>query len=87
MSRFRFRLISQLSISAGMKCECSTGTTADAVNYGRRDFLHRILDAVTETHHRGMEREIERVIGRSGEHLSDEIERRIAQQLMRNSSF
>jgi len=87
MTRFRFQLISQRSISAGMNYDCATSTAADAVDHEPRGFLHRILDAVTETRHRDMEREIQRVIGRSGEHLSDEIERRIAEHLMRNSSF
>jgi len=87
MSRFRFQLFFQRSISTGMKCDRAKDITADAADRRFNGFVRRILDKVTETRHRDMDRKIERVISLSGEHLSDEVERRIAQHLMRNSSF
>ena len=53
----------------------------------RRSRLRRIFDAVIEARQRDAERDIRRLIGRSDGPLSDELERRITEHLMRNSSF
>ena len=53
----------------------------------RRSRLRRIFDAVMEARQRDSERDIRRLIGRSDGPLSDELERRITEHLMRNSSF
>ena len=45
------------------------------------------FDAVIEAHQRDAERDIRRLIGWSDGPLSDELERRITEHLMRNSSF
>jgi hypothetical protein len=49
--------------------------------------LRRIFDAVIEARQRDAERDIRRLIGWSEGPLSDELERRITEHLMRNSSF
>ena len=86
MSRFHFQLISQPSISNGMKPNHATATRADAVKRKCCGSVRRILDAIAATPYRDIERDIQRVTNGT-EHLSDEVERRIAQHLMRNSSF
>jgi len=53
----------------------------------RRGRLRRIFDAVMEARQRDAERDIRRLIGCSDGPLSDELERRITEHLMRNSSF
>ena len=53
----------------------------------RRSRLRRIFDAVIEARQRDAERDIRRLIGWSDGPLSDELERRITEHLMRNSSF
>ena len=53
----------------------------------RRSRLRRIFDAIMEAHQRDAERDIRRLIGWSDGPLSDELERRITEHLMRNSSF
>ncbi len=53
----------------------------------RRSRLRRIFDAVIEARQRDAERDIRRLIGWSNGPLSDELERRITEHLMRNSSF
>jgi hypothetical protein len=45
------------------------------------------LDAVIEARQRDAERDIRRLIGWSDGPLSDELERRITEHLMHNSSF
>lgn len=49
--------------------------------------MRRIFDDAEDARYRDMERDIERLIGQSGGHFSDEIERRIEQHLMCNSGF
>jgi len=49
--------------------------------------MRRIFDDAEDARYRDMQRDIERVIAQSGGPLSDEIERRIAERLTRNSSF
>ena len=51
-----------------------------------RSRLRRIFDAVVEGRQRKAEQDIRHLIGRSDGHLCDEIERRITEHLMRNSS-
>ena len=53
----------------------------------RRSRLRRIFDAVMEARQRDAERDIRRLIGWSDGPLSDELERRITEHLMHNSSF
>ena len=53
----------------------------------RRSRLRRIFDAIIEARQRDAERDIRRLIGWSDGRLSDELERRITEHLMRNSSF
>ena len=53
----------------------------------RRGRLRRIFDAIIEARQRDAERDIRRLIGWSDGPLSDELERRITEHLMRNSSF
>jgi hypothetical protein len=49
--------------------------------------MRRIFDDAEDARYRDMQRDIERFIPQSGGPLSDEIERRIAERLTRNSSF
>ena len=70
-----------------MKRHRASSTAARAVRRRLGAVLRRLFDGVEEARHRRAQREIQRLIGRSDEHLSDEIERRITQHLMRNSSF
>ena len=53
----------------------------------RRTRFRRIFDAIIEARQRDAERDIRRLIGWSDGPLSDELERRITEHLMRNSSF
>jgi hypothetical protein len=53
----------------------------------RRSRLRRIFDTILEARQRDAERDIRRLIGWSDGPLSDELERRITEHLMRNSSF
>jgi hypothetical protein len=53
----------------------------------RRSRFRRIFDAIIEARQRDAERDIRRLIGWSDGPLSDELERRITEHLMRNSSF
>ena len=53
----------------------------------RRSRLRRIFDSILEARQRDAERDIRRLIGWSDGPLSDELERRITEHLMRNSSF
>jgi len=70
-----------------MKPQRITGT---AIRVIRRSFdavMRRIFDDAEDARYRDMQRDIERLIAQSGGPLSDEIERRIAERLTRNSSF
>jgi len=70
-----------------MKPQRGTGA---AVRVIRRSFgavVRRIFDDAEDARYRDMQRDIERLIPQSGGPLSDEIERRIAERLTRNSSF
>ena len=51
-----------------------------------RSRLRQIFDAVVEGRQRKTEQDVRHLIGRSDGHLCDEIERRITEHLMRNSS-
>ena len=53
----------------------------------RRSRFRRIFDAIIEARQRDAERDIRRLIGWSDGPLSDELERRITEHLIRNSSF
>lgn len=66
-----------------MKRHSAINTAVRAVRQYVRGVLRRILDGAYEARCR----DIERVIGRSDGYLTDEVERRITQHLMRNSSF
>lgn len=66
-----------------MKHHRASGTAARAVRQRLGAVLRRILDSAEETRHRRAQREIQRLVGRSDGHLSDEIERRITQHFMR----
>lgn len=70
-----------------MKRDNDADTAHSAFGDRRGRLLRRILNAVTESHHHDMNRAIQRVIGQSDGHLTDELERRIAQRLMLNSTF
>ncbi len=47
----------------------------------------RIYDAVMDARQRQTERDIARIVGQSGWHLTDDIERRITEHLTRNPNF
>jgi len=70
-----------------MKPQRVTSTAARAIRKSLGAILLHIFDDVEDARYRDMERDIERLIGQSGGHFSDETERRIEQRLMRNSSF
>ena len=53
----------------------------------RHSRLRRIFDAVMQARQRDAERDIRRLIGWWDGPLSDELERRVTEHLMRNSSF
>jgi hypothetical protein len=66
-----------------MKQDSTINIARSAVRQYVRGVLRRILDGADGERCR----DIERVIGRSNGYLTDEVERRVAQHLMRNSSF
>jgi ribose 5-phosphate isomerase len=66
-----------------MKRHSATNTAVRAVRQHVGGVLRRILDGADEARCR----DIERMIGGSGGCLTDEIERRITEYLMRNPSF
>lgn len=70
-----------------MKRQRAISKAVKGVRRRLRAVLCRILDAGEDARYRDTQREIERLIGRSGGRLSDEIERDISRYLMRNSSF
>jgi hypothetical protein len=70
-----------------MKLKLATSTALSAVRKTLGGVLRHIFDDAEDARCRDMEREIERLITQSGGHLSDEMERRIEQRLMRSSSF
>lgn len=70
-----------------MKRHRATSKAVKAVHRCLRAVLCRILDGAEDARYRDTQREIERLIGRSGGHLTDEIERDISLYLMRKSSF
>ena len=53
----------------------------------RTGVLRRIYDAVMHGRQHHADRDIARYLDQSGGHLTDEIERRITEHLMRNHSF
>ena len=70
-----------------MKRHSVINIAVSAVRQCFRGVLRSILDGAYEARCRDIHRDIERVIGRSDGYLTDEVERRITQHLMRNSSF
>lgn len=70
-----------------MKRHRTTSTAVRAVRQRLGAVLCRILDEVVEAHYRDMQREIQRLTGRSDGHLTDEIERRITHHIMRHPRF
>jgi len=70
-----------------MKQHDAISTTARAIRKSFGAILRRIVDDAGDAHDRNMQREIQRLIGQSDEHLSDEAERRITGRLTRNSSY
>lgn len=70
-----------------MKPERATSTAVRAIRKSLGAVLRHIFDDAEDARYRAMQRDIESLIGQSGGHFSDETERRIAQRLMRNSSF
>src|SRR5262249_3498616 len=61
-----------------------TAETTDCKQFG---ILRRIFDAFMLSRQRQVERDIERLLGRSGGRLTDEMERRISEYLIRNSNL
>jgi hypothetical protein len=59
----------------------------DAAVRAVRQYVRGVLRGILDGAYEARCRDIEHVIGRSDGHLTDEIERRIAQHLMRNSDF
>jgi hypothetical protein len=53
----------------------------------RAGLWRRIYDAVMEARQRQTERDIVRIVGQSGWHLTDDLERRITEHLTRNPGF
>jgi hypothetical protein len=70
-----------------MKRKPAASTAVRAVRKNLGSVLRRIIDDAEDARYRDVQREVQRLIGHSGGHWSDEIERRITQHLMRNSSF
>jgi len=70
-----------------MKPQRVTGTVVRIIRRSFDAVMRRIFDDAEDARYRDMQRDIERVIAQSGGPLSDEIERRIAERLTRNSSF
>ena len=50
-------------------------------------FVRRIFDAIRRAHERKAAREIERLLGFSGQKLTDEMERKMMERLTRNQNF
>jgi hypothetical protein len=67
--------------------ESGGAVTAQTADHKRAGIFRRIFDAFTLSGQRQVERDIRRLIGRSGGHLTDEMERQIGEYLIRKSSF
>ena len=52
-----------------------------------RGLVRRIFDAIRQAHDRKAEREAERLLGLSGQKLTDEMERKMMERLTRNQNF
>jgi hypothetical protein len=52
-----------------------------------RGLAHRLFDAIRQACQRQAAEEAERCLGLSGEKLTDEMERKMMERLMRNRSF
>jgi hypothetical protein len=61
--------------------------TAETTDCKQVGILRRIFDAFMLSRQRQVERDIERLVGRSGGRLTDEMERRISEYLIRNSNL
>jgi hypothetical protein len=61
--------------------------TAETTDCKQVGILRRIFDAFMLSRQRQVERDIERLLGRSGGRLNDEMERRISEHLIRNSNL
>lgn len=70
-----------------MKPQRAISTAARAIRESLGAVMRRIIDDAEDARYRDTQREIERLIGQSGGHFSDETERRIEQRLMRHSSL
>ena len=70
-----------------MKRHSAINTAVTTVRQYVRGVLRHILDSAYEARCREIDRDIERVIGPSDGYLTDEVERRITEHLMRNSSY
>lgn len=70
-----------------MKPQDAIGRATRAACNSLGAVLRRIFRDAEDARYRAMERDIQSLIGQSGGHFSDETERRIAERLMRNSSF
>jgi hypothetical protein len=69
-----------------MKLKLATSTAVRAVRKTLGGVLRRIFDDAEDARYRHVQREIQHLIAQSGGHWSDEMERRVAQCLMRNSN-
>ena len=58
-----------------------------AASNQRHSILGRIFDAIMCSRQRTADRELARFLERSGGHITDEIERRMTEHLMRNTNF
>jgi hypothetical protein len=70
-----------------VKLQRAISTATRAIRRTVGVVLRRIFDDAEDARYRDMERDIRSLIDQSDGHLSDEIERRIARRLMRNSGF
>ena len=70
-----------------MKSQRAVSAAVRAVRKSVGAVLRHIFDGAEDACYRDVQRDIERLIGQSGGHFSDETERRIEQRLMRNSRF
>jgi hypothetical protein len=70
-----------------MKSQHAISPALRAVRKSVGAVLRHVFDDAGDARYRGTQRDIERLIGQSGGHFSDETERLIARYLMRNSSF
>jgi hypothetical protein len=52
-----------------------------------QDLVRRIFGAIRQAHDREAAQEAERLLGRSGQKLTDETERKMMERLMRNQNF